>query len=1610
MSKSIYLIEPKANFPNYHSAEVVGHLGFPPFAYIADLILTTVAAFVPDDFEVTLCDEQISAADLDHPANFVGITGKSGQVGRMIELAQAFRRRGKVVLIGGPYASLVPEFVRPYCDILVRGEIEAIAPKLFDDLRKNRWQAEYVGGQPDLSLSPLPRWDLYPNDRAISGCVQTARGCPFECEFCDVIQYAGRKQRHKPIDQILAELDLLYKYGYRAVFIADDNFTVYRRRAKELLNAIKDWNRPHQVAFSTQLSIDIATDDEILQLCAEAGLRYVFIGLETPNEESLREVKKRQNVGINMLERIQRFLAHGIGVMGGMIVGFDADGPDIFERQYKFAMASSVPIFSMGTLVAPEATPLYTRMEKANRLSLHHHGDYGASPPPWVTNIIPKQMSREELFTGMRWLGNQLYHPDAFEQRLLQFVDNYKETSRSLQQMRQSQNAAAEFDSPIALVIEGMLQRGLFGADKFSKLLQVTEGKPFTRAHVMYMLFQYAQIRYMYEHGQFWEPHLAQLSAPHFETHPELKVINNQTNGKSSTLAQSRPETLVDVLCEQAQQRPDKRLYTFLQDDGQAADHLTFAELEQQARAIALHLQEMAPVGSRALLLYPPGLDFIKGLFACLYAGMVAVPLYPPRRNRPDARLLTIVKDTQATLALTNSPILSELEHRLAQAPDLAALKWLATDTIGDKAAEDWQAPPIQGDALALLQYTSGSTTTPRGVMLTHRNLLHNLALIHTFFETTSDSQGVFWLPPYHDSGLIGGILEPLYCGAHNILMSPLAFLQNPFRWLQTISDTQATISGGPNFAYDLCLQQITPEQRATLDLSSWQLAFNGAEPVQARTLAQFSATFAACGFRPEAFYPCYGLAEATIMVSGGKKAALPLVRTYQKTALVESRVIETSVEAEDTRSLVGCGHTASDQQVIIVNPQSRTRCAPDEIGEIWVSGPSVAPGYWQRPEETEAIFQAHLADTGAGPFLRTGDLGFLREGELFVTGRLKDLIIIRGRNHYPEDIELTVEQSHPALPSNSGAAFSIEVEGQERLVIMIELKRSQRHASVEEVAAHIRAAIAREHELEVYAVVLLRPGHIPRTSSGKIQRYACRTAFLQETLPTLGVNIQEFQSDLAGPLAPVASMISSEETHPDQLRLEADLQAKLADLLKVSPAQIDLDKPIYTLGLGSLAAVAIKRHVETNLNLELPVELLFEEISLRQLIKRILAERALPAASFETSQPVKAKSPEISQPPTAIQLDDLSQQPLNKILDFSLLFFAANEAEFSQDKYQLLIEAAKFADRHDFAAVWLPERHFHAFGGLYPDPATLAAALAMVTQRIRLRAGSVVLPLNNPIRVAEQWSVVDNLSQGRVDLSFAVGWNPNDFVLAPQNYENRLEVTFKEIQTVQRLWQGEKVAFTNGVGQQKEVQLYPLPQQKNLNIWLTCSGGPQRFIDAGARGYNVLTALLFQTVDELAEKVNLYREARVKHGFDPETGQVTLMLHTYIGQTMEDVRAVVRLPFIEYLKTSTDLWRQKAQPLDELSETERQEVLDFAFERYFQTSALLGTPETCTAMLTNLQNIGINEIACLIDFGVDVPRVMEGLQPLNQLKTQRRGAITQPLTSLPHTSYTSLV
>jgi acyl-CoA synthetase (AMP-forming)/AMP-acid ligase II len=562
------------------------------------------------------------------------------------------------------------------------------------------------------------------------------------------------------------------------------------------------------------------------------------------------------------------------------------------------------------------------------------------------------------------------------------------------------------------------------------------------------------------------------------------------------------PASLVDILRWRANNQPDRMAYRYLVDGEYDEVVITYEELDRRSRSIAALLQSSAKVGDRALLIFPPGLDFIAAYFGCLYAKILAVPVYPPHPARLEKNLsliLRIAADAKPTVALLTSSLYDVIKSGREIADEFGNIKLLATDNHNlNDLTDQWEQPVIEKNDLAFLQYTSGSTSVPRGVMISHSNLLHNLGLIEKCFGQTSESQAVIWLPPYHDMGLIGGILQPLYTGYPATLLSHMLFLQRPIRWLQAISRFHATTSGGPNFAYDLCIKRIKPEQREQLDLSRWQVAFNGAEPVYNKTLDQFEEYFAPCGFRREAFLPCYGLAEATLMVSGGPKGRTPVTQDLMNSGLEQNQVVISSVKNNDTRTLVSCGRKISYQQIRIVNLETKTVCPSDQIGEIWMSGPSVANGYWNKPLETQQTFGARLSNSEEGPFLRTGDLGFLHKGELYITGRHKNLIISDGKNHYSHDIERTVEKSHPAIRLAGCAVFSVIDFVSERVIVIAEVEHKLAENS-EEVIKAIRQAVAINHDLRVDDIRLTNPGEIPRTTSGKIRHFLCKTNYMAE-------------------------------------------------------------------------------------------------------------------------------------------------------------------------------------------------------------------------------------------------------------------------------------------------------------------------------------------------------------------------------------------------------------------------------------------------------------------------------------------------------------------------------
>lgn len=570
--------------------------------------------------------------------------------------------------------------------------------------------------------------------------------------------------------------------------------------------------------------------------------------------------------------------------------------------------------------------------------------------------------------------------------------------------------------------------------------------------------------------------------------------------------------TLVEVLRARALEQGSDVAFTFLDDGEREGARFTYAQLDERARAIATSLRDRGVRGGdRALLLYPPSLDFIPAFFGCLYAGVVAVPAYPPQPSqlsRTLPRLLSIVSDADVAVVLANDAVVGASARMIQQTPALAAIPWLATDTLPPDRADAWQAPRIESDDLAFLQYTSGSTASPRGVMVSHANLLHNLAYASHAAANDASTVSVSWLPVIHDMGLIEGVLGPIFGGYPAYLMAPTSFLHRPIRWLRAITRYRATTSGGPNFAYDLCIRKVSDVQRAELDLSAWRIAYNGAEPIRAETLEAFHERFSPVGFQWRSFYPVYGLAESTLLVSTGGPTYEPVIHDVSADALSHGRLGIERGPHVGTRPLVSSGPVSFGTKVVIVDPKTCERCADEQVGEIWVSSPSVARGYWRNESATQETFGAHLAD-GHGPFLRTGDLGALRDGELLVAGRIKDVLIVRGYKHFPQDIEQTAERRHVAIRPGCSAAFSIDGIGGEAVALALEVdfRRAEGEGPegsrrcISELIEGVRAAVSEEHGIVLAAVSVLAVGGMPKTSSGKLRRRACRAAFLDGSL-----------------------------------------------------------------------------------------------------------------------------------------------------------------------------------------------------------------------------------------------------------------------------------------------------------------------------------------------------------------------------------------------------------------------------------------------------------------------------------------------------------------------------
>lgn len=661
---------------------------------------------------------------------------------------------------------------------------------------------------------------------------------------------------------------------------------------------------------------------------------------------------------------------------------------------------------------------------------------------------------------------------------------------------------------------------------------------------------------------------------------------------------QSSFKNLIELTQARAEKLSNKMLYTFVRDNLDEAGSMSFAELDQQARTLASHFQLKLQPGDRVLLLYPSGLEYIRAFFACIYANLIAVPAYAIQSPKDHSRLNAIVQDSQAKLVCTLSDQ-KEITESWINENGATNLSLMCTDTV--TTSLEWQEPDISPNDVAFLQYTSGSTGIPKGVMVSHGNLLHNSEMIRRGFELHDESIGASWLPPYHDMGLIGGILQPLYSGIPVYLMSPMSFLKRPIRWLEVISKYRVTCTGGPNFAYDYCVKRIRESQLANLDLSCWDSATNGAEPILANTLNRFAELTKDCGFRASAFAPCYGMAETTLIVSSKKANTAPLFSHVLKTTLEAGSSLDQYLLTEQANTqlpgqlaLVGSGEVLLEQ-CVIVDPKTHTQCHAGTVGEIWVASDSVALGYWQNAEATKEIFQAKIIGED-GCYLRTGDLGYLNGNQLIVTGRKKELIIINGRNLYPQDIEREIQLIDDRLVDGNGAVVSKtdEQSGTEQIIVIQEVQRKV--TDNEELALlsnKIHSHLASEFQLNPFAIILINASSLPKTTSGKIQRRLALMQFERDELKALHDSRSNTNTTHTSSAVTVNTTTVAAPNLTDNEWLSR-IRSLVASYLPEGTC-LGVNQPLQTLGLDSKSAVAIAGELEEITGLELPATLVFD-------------------------------------------------------------------------------------------------------------------------------------------------------------------------------------------------------------------------------------------------------------------------------------------------------------------------------------------------------------------------------------------------------------------------------
>jgi acyl-CoA synthetase (AMP-forming)/AMP-acid ligase II/acyl carrier protein len=673
-------------------------------------------------------------------------------------------------------------------------------------------------------------------------------------------------------------------------------------------------------------------------------------------------------------------------------------------------------------------------------------------------------------------------------------------------------------------------------------------------------------------------------------------------------LKKSGPGNIVEILRQRAVQIPTNVAYRFLPGKMEEVKELTYGQLDHRARAIGGWLMSTYGKNFPIALLFPPGLEYVEAFYGTMYGGGIAVPLNPPASRNATARLEKVLENANCRVALTTLAQLPRVVRARQQCPELSKIEFIPVETIHDNASSDWRDPCTDPESIVMVQYTSGSTESPKGVRLRDRNLFHNVSLMMQVSGLDQSDVGVSWLPHYHDMGLVAGILMPAFGGFPVVLLSPGGFLSEPIRWLDAISKYRATVSGAPNFGYEECVRRIREEEIDRIDLSSWRVAYCGAEPIRAGTLKSFEAAFARRGFRQKSFFPCYGLAESTLMVTGGPAESLPVVRWLSRIGLQGGYVIDVPAEGPDATSVLASGALIPGNKIIIANSE-KVVCESGRVGEIWLAGPSVADGYWNSADATEEVFKGFLAETNDGPFLRTGDLGFVENEMLFVVGRCKDLIIIRGLNHFPQDIELTVERCHLSLVPGCGAAFSIDVEGEEKLVMVHEVDRHLAKTEHQSVFESIVAGISKDHGIQVHVIALIKQSTIAKTTSGKVQRHRIRSEFLSNRLVVVAQwQASPGEGEQSSRVRTTVTVDVPDFNEGEEI--ERIIASELAHLLRIDINQVDPRRSIYDLGLDSLLAAQLRNRILSKLNVELTQSEIMGAATIRGMMSLLLIKK----------------------------------------------------------------------------------------------------------------------------------------------------------------------------------------------------------------------------------------------------------------------------------------------------------------------------------------------------------------------------------------------------------------